>query len=149
MDEITVAIMPLPHASGLPLPAYQTEGAAAMDLYAAIEHETLIQPAEIVPIPCGFAMSLPTGYAAQVRPRSGLVADHGIGVANSPATIDSDYRGELKVLLINLGKKEFLVVRGMRIAQLIVERIPRVSWCTVAALTPTDRGSGGFGHTGF
>lgn len=140
--------MPLAHARDLPLPAYQTEGAAAMDLYAAIEDDVLLQPAEIVIVPCGFALSLPTGYAAQIRPRSGLVAAYGIGVANSPATIDSDYRGEVKVLLINFGKEPYSVKRGMRIAQLLVEKIARVSWCKVSVLTPTDRDDGGFGHTG-
>jgi dUTP pyrophosphatase len=107
-----------------------------------------VAPGEVAGIPCGFAIAVPPGFEAQVRPRSGLAAKNAVGVANAPGTIDPDYRGEVKVLLINHGRTPFVVTRGMRIAQLLVVPVPRVAWVEVAELPATDRGDGGFGHTG-
>ena len=134
----------------LPLPKYQSDLAAGMDLHAAVSPDDPVNIAtgKIAMIPCGFAMALPPGYEAQLRPRSGLAFKHGITLANSPATIDADYRGEVKVALINHGQDPFVVARGMRIAQMIVKPVPRVLWHEVDELAPTERGDGGFGHTG-
>ena len=148
MEHITVAIHRLPGTDDVPLPTYQTAHAAAMDLAAAVTDELLVGPGEIVVVPCGFSMAVPAGYEAQVRPRSGLAARHGLTVANTPGTIDADYRGEVKVVLVNLGKADVAITRGMRIAQLLIAPVPRVTWDEVAELPPTDRGAGGFGHTG-
>ena len=155
-DTITVPIQRLPHGRGLPLPAYQTEHAAGMDLHAAVPgpgegEPVVIPPGDCVLIPCGIAIAVPVGYEAQVRPRSGLAARHRVGMPNSPGTIDADYRGEVKVPLINWGDEPFRVERGMRIAQIIVKPLPRTRWREVpadASLPPTPRGEGGFGHTG-
>ena len=125
-----------------------TEGAAGMDLYAAVDHQMAIQPGSVVLIPTGLEIAIPSGYEAQVRPRSGLAVKHSIGMPNAPATIDSDYRGELRVPLINLGRAAFTVSRGMRIAQLIVAPVVRVTWTEVPELPPTKRAGGGFGHSG-
>lgn len=119
-----------------------------MDVAAAVTEELVARPGEIVVVPCGFAVAVPAGYEAQVRPRSGLAARHGLTVVNTPGTIDSDYRGEVKVLLVNLGKADVVISRGMRIAQLLIAPVPRVTWDEVDDLPPTDRGAGGFGHTG-
>ena len=145
---IHVPIRRLPGSEDVPLPAYQSEDAAGMDLHAAVEQEVTIAPGSIALIPCGFAMAVPVGYEAQVRPRSGLAAKHGISVPNAPGTIDSDYRGEVKVALINHGSEPFVVSRAMRIAQLIVKPVPRTVWQEVDELPDTTRGQGGFGHTG-
>lgn len=118
-----------------------------MDLPAAVDAEVVMKPGAIVSVPCGFALAIPQGYEGQIRPRSGLAAK-GISIPNSPGTIDPDYRGEVTVLLINQGSQDFRVVRGMRIAQLLVLPVPRVEWLEVDELPPTKRGSGGFGHTG-
>jgi len=145
---IQVQITQLPHGADLPLPAYQTEHAAGMDLIAAIDRPVTLEPGEIHLIPCGFAMALPDGYEAQVRPRSGLAVKHGISMPNTPGTIDADYRGEVKVPLINLGRQPVTIERAMRIAQMIVAPVSRAQWVPVEALDETVRGEGGFGHTG-
>jgi dUTP pyrophosphatase len=146
MVNVEVRIKRLPGGEDLPLPAYQSADAAAMDLFAAAAAE--LAPGAIALVPCGFAIAVPPGYEAQVRPRSGLAAKHGVTIANAPGTIDADYRGEVKVILVNHGKEPFRVERGMRIAQMLVAPVPRVVWKEVAELPPTARGDGGFGHTG-
>lgn len=145
---ITVKIKRLPGSEGLAMPKRMTEHAAGFDLHAAMTESIRIAPGEIRLIPCGFAMALPPGYEAQVRPRSGLATRHGITLVNTPGTIDADYRGEVQVPLINLGRAEFVVERGMRIAQMVVLPVPRVEIVEVEELDETSRGSGGFGHTG-
>lgn len=137
-----------PESSDLPLPAYATEGSAGMDVYAAVAAETIIPAGETMLIPTGCSIELPEGFEAQVRPRSGLAIKHQIGILNSPGTIDSDYRGEIKIILTNFGKAPFSIRRGDRIAQLVVHRYARVEWEEVATLAETNRGDGGFGHTG-
>ncbi|GIV23111.1 MAG: dUTP diphosphatase [Bacteroidia bacterium] len=134
--------------SGLPLPAYQTPGAAGMDLLAALAEPITLAPGEWQAIPTGLYIELPEGYEAQVRPRSGLALHHGVTLLNSPGTIDADYRGEIRVLLINLGREPFAVTPGMRIAQLVVAPVVQVEWVPTPTLSPTPRGEGGFGHTG-
>jgi dUTP pyrophosphatase len=146
MLKIPIAI--LPGNEDLPLPAYQTAHAAAMDLCAAVTGPVVLAPGDIRLVGCGFAMAVPEGFEGQVRPRSGLAARSGITVVNSPGTIDSDYRGEVKVALINLGRAAFSIERGMRIAQLLVGPVARVSWEKTDTLSETARGAGGFGHTG-
>jgi len=148
MATIDVKIQRLPGNSDIPLPAYQSQEAVGMDLHAAVTAEVVVAPGAVSGIPCGFAMALPPGYEAQIRPRSGLAAKNGISLINTPGTIDPDYRGEVKVLLINLGREPFKVTRGMRIAQMVVMPVPRVAWTEVAELPPSERGAGGFGHTG-
>ena len=133
---------------GLPLPARMTAQAAGFDLPAAVERSIILKPGEIRLIPCGFAMAVPDGYEAQVRPRSGLASKFGITMANAPGTIDSDYRGEVQVPLINLGRKKFTVERGMRIAQMLILPVPKVKMIEVNELDRTTRGERGFGHTG-
>jgi len=148
MAELQVLIRRLPGSEDVPLPSYQSGGAVGMDLHAAVTADVSIEPGMIATLPCGFAIAVPPGYEAQVRPRSGLAAKNGISIVNTPGTIDPDYRGEVKVLLINHGREPFVVTRGMRIAQMLVLPLPRVVWKEVAELPPTGRGSGGFGHTG-
>ncbi len=143
-----VALKRLPHGEGLALPAYQTEASAGMDLLAAVEDDLTIAPGQRALVPTGIAIALPTGFEAQVRPRSGLALKHGIGLLNSPGTVDADYRGEVKVLLINLGEMPFVVARGMRIAQMVVAPVTRVRWQESGALEDSARGDGGFGSTG-
>jgi len=147
-EEVTVLIRRLPGSDDISLPAYQTAEAVAMDLCAAVVDGTHLSPGEIMVVPCGFAIAIPVGFEGQIRPRSGLAARSGVTVVNSPGTIDPDYRGEVKVALINLGKTVFSIVRGMRIAQLLVVPVPRVRWVQVEELPETTRGDGGFGHTG-
>lgn len=130
------------------LPAYQTAHAAGMDLHAAISESVTIEPGEIRMIPCGFAMAVPVGFEAQVRPRSGLASKHGISMPNAPGTIDADYRGEVKVPLINLGKQPFVVERNMRIAQMVIAAVAHCAVEEVDDLDETARGAGGFGSTG-
>jgi dUTP pyrophosphatase len=143
---LSVAIQLLsPHISA---PAYATGQSAGMDLAAAVASPVVLAPGERATIPCGFAMALPNGYEAQVRPRSGLAAKHGITVLNAPGTIDADYRGEVKAVLINHGAEPFVVTSGMRIAQMVVAAVERVSWTFAEQLPDTPRGSGGLGHTG-
>jgi dUTP pyrophosphatase len=147
---IQVRIVRLAHAEGLPLPAYQSEGAAGMDLLAAVEETAplILAPGDRELIPTGLVLELPPGMEAQIRPRSGLALRHGITVLNSPGTVDSDYRGEVKVLLINLGDAPWEIQRGERIAQLIFQRVERTTLVEVAVLGNTRRGAGGFGSTG-
>lgn len=142
--------MRLPHAGHLPLPAYQSEGAAGLDLLAAVPEDApvMIAPGHRALIPTGIALALPAGMEGQVRPRSGLAAKHGITVLNAPGTIDSDYRGEVQVLLINLGAEPFAVTRGMRIAQLIVAFVTLAQLREAPDLDETERGAGGFGSSG-
>ena len=147
-NDIAVRIRRLPHAEGLPLPGYETPGAAGMDVRAAVEAPLTLAPGAIVLVPTGFVIELPDGFEMQVRPRSGLAARHGITLPNSPATIDSDYRGEVRVIVQNLGAEPFVIERGARIAQMVLQRVPRVTWVEAEELTATSRGDGGFGHTG-
>jgi dUTP pyrophosphatase len=150
VSRITVEITRLPHGRDLPLPAYQTELAAGLDLLAAVpQHAPMtIDPGARALVPTGIAIALPTGYEAQVRPRSGLAVKHGLSVLNAPGTIDADYRGELQVLLVNLGGDPVEIVRGMRVAQLVVAPVTRIGLIEVDALDQTERGYGGFGSTG-
>ena len=145
---IRIPLTILPHGEGLPLPAYATPGAAGMDAVAAVTEPVVMQPGDRFPVPLGFCMAIPDGYEVQVRPRSGLALKHGITVPNSPGTIDSDYRGEVKALLINLGSEPFTIERGMRICQLVPAAVTRAALAVVDALDATARGSGGFGSTG-
>ena len=140
----------LPHGAGLPLPAYQSAHAAGLDLAAAVPPDAPVTLAPLgrAMIATGFAMALPDGFEAQVRPRSGLAARHGVTVLNTPGTIDADYRGEIQVILVNLGSEPFVVTRGMRIAQLVVAPVARADVTEVAMLEDTARGAGGFGSTG-
>lgn len=141
-----VEIRRLPNSEGLPLPAYETAGAAGMDLRAA-EAMTL-KPGARCLMPTGLSIALPQGFEAQVRPRSGLAVKHGITVLNSPGTIDSDYRGEVKVPLINHGQEDFIIARGDRIAQMVIAPVTRIGWAEVEVLDDTARGAGGFGSSG-
>ncbi len=145
---VTIRIKRLPEGQGLPLPQRMTAQSAGMDLSAAVAGPVVIEPGQIVMVPCGFAMAIPPGYEAQVRPRSGLSSKHGITLINSPGTIDSDYRGPVFVPLINHGKARFTLERGMRIAQMLILPVPPVEVEEVDDLDATGRGSGGFGHTG-
>ncbi len=146
----TLKLIRLPHGAGLELPAYETRGAAGMDLRAAIDHgATLtIAPGKRTLVPTGFIFEIPEGFEAQIRPRSGLAFKHGITCLNSPGTVDSDYRGEVKVLLINLGEEPFEITRGMRIAQMIIAPAIQARIIETAEATETKRGAGGFGSTG-
>ena len=145
---IAVPVRRLPGHEDLPLPAYQSEGAAAMDVAAAVAEPVALAPGGRCLIPTGLALAVPPGYEAQIRPRSGLAVKHGITVANAPGTIDADYRGEVKIALLHLGEETLTIERGMRVAQLLIQRVPRVTWREVPELPETARGAGGFGHTG-
>ena len=146
----TINVTRLDHGKDLPLPKYETSDSAGMDLYAALaDGETVtLGPLERTLVPTGLAMALPSGYEAQVRPRSGLAAKNGITVANAPGTIDADYRGEVKVILVNLSNEPFTIERGMRVAQMIIAPVTQGSWVEVESLDETARGAGGFGSTG-
>jgi dUTP pyrophosphatase len=148
VSEVVVHIRRLPHAAGLPLPAKQTEHSAGFDVCAAVAGEVVIPRGEIRVIPTGFAVAIPVDFEAQIRPRSGLASKHGITLPNAPGTIDADYRGELLVPLINLGGGDFVVTRGMRIAQMLIAPVPRARLVEAEELPATGRGSGGFGSTG-
>jgi dUTP pyrophosphatase len=148
MSAVEVAIQRLPHGADLPLPAYETAGSAGLDLLAAVSEDLNLQPGQRELVPSGIAIALPAGYEAQIRPRSGLAVKHGITLLNAPGTIDADYRGEIKVILANLGAEAFTVTRGMRIAQMVVAPVSRVVWSAAEALDETARGAGGFGSTG-
>src|SRR5271170_6616043 len=148
MTKLSVAVTTLPHAAGFELPKYATEHAAGMDLCAAIANDIVIEPGKRTLVPTGLSIALPEGYEAQVRPRSGLALKNGITVLNSPGTIDADYRGEVQVILANLGAEPFIITRGMRIAQMVVASYARVEWQQVAELPESARGAGGFGSTG-
>jgi dUTP pyrophosphatase len=143
-----VKVKRLPHAKDLPLPYYATDHASGFDLMAAVEEPVIIKPMERKVIPTGIVIELPEGFEAQIRPRSGLALKYGITLLNSPGTVDADYRGEIKVLLINLGQEEFVVKRGDRIAQMVICPVVRVLLEEVQELTPTERGPNGFGSTG-
>jgi dUTP pyrophosphatase len=145
---LRVQIRRLPSSDGLPLPTYMTPSAAGMDLCAAVDANVVVDPGAIVLVPTGLEVAIPDGFEGQVRPRSGLAVKHGISLPNTPATIDADYRGEIRVPLINLGREAFVVTRGMRIAQLIVAPVARVSWDEVPELPATERAGRGFGHSG-
>ena len=145
---LRITVLRLPNGAGLPLPAARTSGSAGVDLSAAVEMPLVIPPGGRALVPTGFAIALPAGHEGQVRPRSGLAIEHGVTVLNAPGTIDADYRGEVKVALINHGDRPFAVTRGMRIAQLVVAPVTAVSLVEVADLDETARGSGGFGSTG-
>jgi dUTP pyrophosphatase len=141
-------IQVLPHHSGLPLPEYQTAGAAGMDLVAALESAVVLRSLERFAVPTGLCVAIPDGYEGQVRARSGMALRMGLGMANAPGTIDSDYRGELKALVINLSDRPITIERGMRVAQLVIAPVVRVDIAVVDTLDETDRGAGGFGSTG-
>jgi len=148
MSDVAIQVVRLPHAEGLALPAYATEGAAGMDLLAAVTAPLLIPPGGRALVPTGLCIALPAGFELQVRPRSGLALKNGIMLANSPGTIDEDYRGELGIIVLNGGEAPFTVERGMRIAQAVVAPVTRAVWQEVPALPATARGAGGFGSTG-
>jgi dUTP pyrophosphatase len=150
MSNVEVGVMRLPHGADLPLPAYQSEHAAGLDLMAAVPDATptVIAPSRWAAIPTGLVLAIPEGCEGQVRPRSGLAARHGVTVLNTPGTIDADYRGELQVLLANFGSEPFAVTRGMRIAQLVIAPVTRVQLVEASKLSTTARGAGGFGSTG-
>ena len=145
-----IKIVQLDHATGLPLPAYETAEAAGMDLRAAVPEDEpiVLRPGARAMVPTGLCIALPKGFEAQVRPRSGLAAKHGLTCLNSPGTVDSDYRGELKVILINLGEEDFTIRRGERIAQMVIAPVVQAHWAQVTSLDETARGAGGFGSTG-
>ncbi len=147
-DNGRVALCPLEHAVGLNLPSYATTQSAGMDLSAALEEDLELGPGDRALIPTGLAIALPPGYEAQIRPRSGLAVKHGVTVLNAPGTIDADYRGEIKVVLINHGQEPFTIQRGMRIAQMVMAKYEQIKWDVVETLEETDRGEGGFGSTG-
>ncbi len=148
MEEIKVEVSHIAGSEDMPLPKYMTEHASGMDLSAAVKEDTVLKSGEIKLVPTGIQISIPPGYEGQVRPRSGLALKHGISIVNSPGTIDADYRGEVGVILVNLGKKDFLIRRGDRIAQLIINKVSRADLVYVDKLPETSRNAGGFGHTG-
>ncbi len=146
--QVPIGIKRLPHGEGLPLPKQMTSEAAGADLHAAVETPLTLSPMERALVPTGMIFETPSGYEVQVRPRSGLAAKHGITVLNTPGTVDADYRGEVKVILINLGSEDFVIARGERIAQAVVAPVTHVTYTEVTEVSETDRGAGGFGHTG-
>lgn len=150
MKNVPVSVCPLPHFEGLSLPAYETTGSAGMDVRAAVpENDPMVlMPGARAMVPTGLSAAIPEGYEIQVRPRSGLAAKHGLTCLNTPGTIDSDYRGEIKVILINLGDAPFTIARGERIAQLVLAPVTQLGWKEVDSLDETSRGDGGFGSTG-
>jgi dUTP pyrophosphatase len=148
VNGVEVSIQRLPGAEDLPLPSYETDHAAGMDLRAAVAETVHVAPGERMLVPTGIAIALPPGVEAQVRPRSGLAVRHGISMVNSPGTIDADYRGEIKIILINHGQTDFTIARGDRVAQLVIAPVLRATWCETSPLPETQRGAGGFGSTG-
>jgi dUTP pyrophosphatase len=148
MSAVAVALQVLPHGTGLPLPGYATADSAGLDLAAALDAPLVLAPGARRAVPTGIALALPRGYEGQVRPRSGLALRSGVTVLNSPGTIDADYRGEVCVILANLGADAVTIARGERIAQLVIAPVSRVAWQPVAALPQSERGAGGFGSTG-
>ena len=148
MSAVKVDVVQLPHAADLPLPEYATAQSAAVDLLAAVTEDVVLTPGARTLIPTGLAIALPDGYEAQVRPRSGLALKNGITLLNTPGTIDADYRGEIGIILTNLGQEDFTVERGMRIAQMLIAPVTRLTWNAVSSLEESERGSGGFGSTG-
>jgi dUTP pyrophosphatase len=148
LERIHIQIKRLENNPDLPLPDYETKGSSGMDIRAAVEGPVILNPGEVKLIPTGFAMSIPPGYEGQVRPRSGLALRHGIGMVNSPGTIDSDYRGEISIVMINWGRKPFTINRGDRIAQMVIGKVYRADLVNADSLDSTLRGAGGFGHSG-
>ena len=148
MERVTVGVTRLPGNDDLPLPEYMSEGASGMDLPAAVQAPVTIGPGEVAHVPTGIAIEIPAGHEGQVRSRSGLALRHGVFVLNGPGTVDSDYRGEVGVVLANFGREPFTVRRGDRVAQLVIARVSRASWLVQQALEPSTRQGGGFGHTG-
>ncbi|MEC7537761.1 MAG: dUTP diphosphatase [Pseudomonadota bacterium] len=148
MSLVKVDVVQLPHAADLPLPEYATVQSAEVDLLAAVTEDVVLAPGARTLIPTGLAIALPDGYEAQVRPRSGLALKNGITLLNTPGTIDADYRGEIGIILTNLGQEDFTVERGMRIAQMLIAPVTRLTWNAVSSLDKSERGSGGFGSTG-
>ena len=148
--QVTIEIRQLPHGEGLPLPAYQSAHAAGLDLLAAVPTDAplVLSPGQYALVPTGLAIALPEGFEAQVRPRSGLAAKHGVTVLNAPGTVDADYRGEISVILINHGSAPFTIARGERIAQMVIAEVANAELVPVVSLAPTGRGGGGFGSTG-
>lgn len=148
MQQIKVVIEQTEEGLDLPLPKYMSEQAAGMDLYACVQDDITLKKSEIKLIPTGIKIALPSGYEAQIRPRSGLALKHGISLVNSPGTIDADYRGEIKIIMINVGQEDFIIKRGDRIAQMVINKIEQIEWVVVEKLELSERGAGGFGHTG-
>lgn len=148
MDKVAIKFRRLENNRDMPLPCYESEGSSGMDIRAAVKDEVILDPGEIRMIPTGLAMSIPSGYEGQVRPRSGLALKHGIGMVNSPGTIDSDYRGEIGIILINWGQRPFKIKRGDRIAQMVIARVHQANVIEVVDLDTTQRGEDGFGHSG-
>jgi dUTP pyrophosphatase len=148
LEKVRLKVKRLEGSEDLPLPAYESEGSSGMDIRACVKEPLMLGPGEIRLIPTGLVFSLPPGYEAQVRPRSGLALRHGIGMVNSPGTIDSDYRGEVGVILVNWGTEPYRIERGHRIAQLVISRVSRAEVMEVVEVDETPRGEGGFGHTG-
>jgi dUTP pyrophosphatase len=148
MEEIEISIKTLPHFEGLTFPTYMTAGASGFDLLAACQENLVLGPGHRALVPTGISISLPRGTEAQIRPRSGLALKHGVTLLNTPGTIDSDYRGEIQIIMINLGHENFVVHRGMRIAQMVIGQVVKAKLVAVDNLDVTHRGSGGFGHTG-
>ncbi len=148
MDRVVLNIKRLDNNQDLPLPSYQSDSSSGLDIRAAVHNAITLKPGEIKLIPTGLSISLPKGYEAQIRPRSGLALRHGLGLVNSPGTIDAVYRGEIGVIAINWGKKSFTIMRGDRIAQVVINKVSRVRLEEVDELDPTKRGKGGFGHSG-
>jgi dUTP pyrophosphatase len=147
MEKIKIYIQRLAGNEDIPLPQYMTAQSAGMDIFAAVSEEEIISPGQRKKIPTGIAVALPEGYEAQIRPRSGLALNDGLTLLNSPSTIDADYRGEIALIVINHGEQPFIVKRGMRLAQMVVQNFFQVEWVETSALNDTSRGSGGFGHT--
>jgi len=147
MEKIKIYIQRLAGNEDIPLPQYMTAQSAGMDIFAAVSEEEIISPGQRKKIPTGIAVALPEGYEAQIRPRSGLALNDGLTLLNSPGTIDADYRGEIALIVINHGEQPFIVKRGMRLAQMVVQNFFQVEWVETSALNDTSRGSGGFGHT--
>lgn len=148
-EEITIKVKRISDEfSDIELPSYATEGSAGMDIRAAIKDEVVLQPGKVVLVPTNISVEIPTGYEIQVRPRSGLAANHSIGILNSPGTIDSDYRGEVKIIMMNFGDEPFVIHRGDRIAQLVVSKVYKAKVIETNNLNSSQRGEGGFGHTG-
>lgn len=148
IEKVTIAVRRQPGTEDISLPEYMSVHASGMDVRAAVKEPVSLEPGEIKLIPTGLTVAVPPGFEVQVRPRSGLAIKHGITVVNSPGTIDSDYRGEVKIILGNLGREPFVIERGTRIAQLVIQRVIRAEWKPCEELPETERSSGGFGHTG-
>ncbi len=148
MQKIEVYVEQMEDSKDLPLPKYMSEQAAGLDLYAAVDEPIVLAKGEIKLVPTGLKIALPDSYEAQIRPRSGLAFKHGISLVNTPGTIDADYRGEIKIIMINFGDSDFVINRGERIAQMVINKIEQIKWIVTDTLKETVRGAGGFGHTG-